>query len=161
MNVDYMQIKAIADHVREIDPDDESLLADMIEGETDAFEVLDKLLEREAELIGYVTGNKARKQDIDARNARFEAQKAACRNAMGKVLEAIGVKKSERPEGTISVARVAPKVLGDNVDGLPDHLVKTERKADKAAIKSALQSGADVPGWSMSNGGETIKVARK
>jgi len=46
--LDIMTITAIRETVRAIDPDDDDLLISMIEGETDAGELLDDLLEMEA-----------------------------------------------------------------------------------------------------------------
>ena len=46
--LDLVTIAAIRETVRAIDPDDDDLLISMIEGETDAGELLDDLLEMEA-----------------------------------------------------------------------------------------------------------------
>lgn len=155
------QIKEIADFVRAVDPDDDQLLADMIEAETDLDAVLDMLIEREATVTDHLTALAEREKTIRERRARFNASKDAGRQAMQRLLNATGLRKIERPEATISVTRTAPRVIEGPVASLPDDLTWIERKPDKKAVKDALEAGADLPGWAMSNGGETVTVRRK
>ena len=157
--LDLAAIRRIADHVRAIDPDDEGMLADMIEGESDAFEMVDTLLLRIGTLEGYITANKEHIAFLAERNKRFSAGVDAARAAIGKVLEATGLRKIERAEGTVSLRRVPPSLM----DGpLPSdaRFIRTKAEADKKAIKAAIEAGEHVPGWSLSNGGETISVRR-
>jgi len=156
-----IQIKQIADYVRAVDPDDDQFLADMIEAETDLDAVLDLLIEREATTAGHIDALRERERTIRERKARFAASMDAGRKAMQKLLDAAGLRKIERPEATISLSRVAPRVLDGPVESLPDELVRTERKPEKAKIKAALEAHADLPGWKLSNGGETVTVRRK
>lgn len=155
------QIREIADYVRAVDPDDDQLLADMIEAETDLDAVLDLLIEREATIADHITALGEREKTIRERKSRFNASRNAGRMVMQRLLDATGLRKIERPEATISLARVAPKVIDGPVESLADDLVRVERKPDKKAIKEALEAGADLPGWAMSNGGETVTVRRK
>ena len=152
------EIKAIADYVRAIDPDDDDLLADMLEGETDAFEVMDTLIERVLTCNSHLLALKQRAEEIKARKQRIEASADVARAAMQKILEAVGGRKMERPLATVSIRRVASKIVDGPIESLPGHLTRTTVVPDKAAIKDALMGGADLPGWSMSNGGETIAV---
>ena len=153
--------KQLAQWVRDQFGDDDELLADMLEGETNAFEALDTLLEREAVIRSHITAMKARKQEVADRLATLEVRQKNGRTIMGKLLEAMQSRKVERAEGTVSFRAVAPSVIDGPVSTLPDRLTKTEVKPDKAAIKEALQAGEEIPGWAMSNGGETISVRRK
>ena len=154
-------VRAIADHVRAIDPEDDDLLSDMIEGETSAAELLDMLLNVEAFSEAHIAANKIRTSEISERNARFKARIDAARAGMQKLLDASGMRKWERPEGTVSIRKIPAKVLGDDVGVLPDDLVKVKIEPDKAAIKRALEAGKEFDGWTLSNGGEGISVRRK
>jgi len=154
------QIRAIADHVRAVDPDDEQLLADMIEAETDLDSLLDMLIEREATCKAHIEANKARKKALDDRNRRFQAGIDAGRGAMQKLLDAANLRKWERPEATIGLRAVPPSLIAGDVDNLPDDLCRITRAPDAALVKDAIKSGADLPGWSMSNGSETVSVRR-
>lgn len=155
------QIRAIAEHVRAVDPDDDQLLADMLEAETDLDAALDMLIAREAEVEAMTSAIDVMLHNLRARKDRLGASKDAGRAAMQKLVEAAGVRKVERPAGTVSISKVAPRVIGDDVDALPDSLVRLTRAPNKTAIKEALQAGDDLPGWHLSNGGETVTVRRR
>ena len=158
--LDLLSIAAIRETVMAIDPDDDDLLLGMIEGETDAGELLDELLEMEAAAKAHVTANKERMGQLAERNARLARKAEALRAGMHKLLDAAGLRKMERAAATVGVRAVPPKVLGDSLTDLPERLVETTHAPDKAAIKAALLAGDQIDGWSMSNGGETISVRR-
>ena len=158
--LDLISIAAIRETVMAIDPDDDDLLLGMIEGETDAGELLDELLEMEAAAKAHVTANKERMGQLAERNARLARKAEALRAGMHKLLDAAGLRKMERAAATVGIRAVPPKVLGDSLTGLPEWLVKTTYAPDKAAIKQELQQGNAVTGWNMSNGGETLSIRR-
>jgi len=154
-------IRAVADYVRTIDPDDGQLLADMIEAETDADALLDMLIERDATCQDHVAAIAEREKALRERKSRFKASLETGRTAMLKVLEAAQARKIERPEATVSISRVAPKVIGDDVLALPAEYHRATVTADRSAVKDALLGGATIPGWHMSNGSETVTVRRR
>ena len=86
--LDLISIATIRETVRAIDPDDDDLLLGMIEGSTDAGELLDALLERQATVLVYVAGNKGSIDKLQKRNARLIRQDEATKAGMLKVLEA-------------------------------------------------------------------------
>lgn len=154
------EIERIRDTVRAVDPDDDDLLLGMIEGSTEAGELLDELLEMEATAEAHVQANKTRIAQLQERNARLARKQDAARSGMLKLLDAAGLRKMERAEATVSIRAVPPKVLGEDVTDLPEDCVQVVYKPDKKAIKAKLEAGVALPGWSMSNGGETISVRR-
>ncbi len=158
--LDLISIAAIRETVRAVDPDDDDLLLGMIEGETDAGELLDELLEMQAAALAHVVANKERVGQLLDRNARLVRKAEATKAGMLKLLEAAGLRKMERAAATVGIRAVPPKVLGNDITGLPEELVTVTYSPDKKAIKAALAAGDDVPGWSMSNGGETLSVRR-
>ncbi len=158
--LDLAAIAAIRAAVRAVDPADDDLLSDMIEGETDAGELLDELLEMEATAAAHVEANKGRIKQLQDRNTRLATRGAAARAGMQKLLDAAGLRKMERPAATVGIRALPPKVVGEDIDALPYSLLKISYTADRAAIKAALENGECLPGWSMSNGGETIGVRR-
>ena len=159
--LDLAQIAAIRDAVMAIDPDDDELLLGMIEGETEAGELLDDLLEAEATVKTDIEANKFRIRQLADRNGRFAQRAAALRAGMLKLLNTAGLRKMERAAATVGIRAVPPKVLGDDITELSEEFIVTSYAPDKKAIKAALQDGVSIiPGWSMSNGGETISVKR-
>lgn len=159
-NMDYAQIKRIADQVRAVDPDDD-LVADMIEGETDALEVADGLLERLTVIDSHIEALKIHETTIKERKARFNRGKDACRSGLLKLLEVAGLKKIERPLATFSRKRSVPALIEGSIDALPPELTRTKIEPDKTAIRQALERGQHIPGWALGNGGETISVRSK
>lgn len=160
--LDLISIASIRETVRAIDPDDDDLLLGMMEGETDVGELLDELLEIEADTFAYIDANKERIKVLQSRNARLNQRTDAMRAGMHKLLDAAGLRKMERAAATVSIRAVPPKVLGDDITSLPEGLVKVSYAPDKVAIKAWLaQPGNAAPlGWSMSNGGETLSIRR-
>lgn len=153
--------RRVADRIRAEYPDDEDLIAGMVEGETDAGEALDDLLDVEAHARTMIEANKARMNEIKDRNARFALRIDACRSGMLALLDATEMSKWERPEATVSKSRVAPSLIGDSADGLPPEFQRIKVEPDKPAIKNALKDGKAIPGWTLSNGGETVTIRRK
>lgn len=158
--LDLITIAAIRDTVRAVDPDDDDLLIGMIEGETDAGELLDDLLEMEATAAAHVAANKERIKQLSERNARLDAKCHAARAGMQKLLAAAGLRKMERAEATVSIRAVPPRVEGEDITDLPEDCVVVKYAADKKAIKTRLEAGEALPGWHLTNGGETISVRR-
>ena len=159
--IDYAIVKRIADQARAVDPEDGALLADMIEGCTDAMEVADILIERVAVIDTFTAALRSRIAEINERMARLNHERNTSRRGLEQLLEAMGERKMERPEGTVSLRRVPPSLLDGPVESLPTHLTRTKVEPDKAAIKKAIEAGEDVPGWQLNNGSETLSVRRK
>jgi len=158
--LDLMTIAAIRETVRAIDPDDDDLLIGMIEGETDAGELLDDLLEMEATAQAHITANKERIKQLSERNARLDAKGNAARAGMQNVLDATGLRKMERASATVSLRAVPPKVEGEDMTNLPESCVRVTYAPDRTAIKKALESGETIPGWRLTNGSESIAIRR-
>lgn len=149
--------RRIRDAVLEAYPDDDDLLAGMLEGETDVFETASKLLDAIAEADGMADAIRARVADLSARRKRMEDRASRYEAALQAILDATGLRKLELPEATVSLRRVAPKPLVNDLDALPDTLVRVKREPDLTAIRAADYHG---PGVEWTNGGETISVRR-
>ena len=160
-SVDLGLVERIAAQARAVDPEDGELLADMIEGCTDAFELADILIERDATIATYSTALRLRVAEVGFRLKRLEWESECNRRSLAHLLEAMGERKLERPEGTISLRRVPPSLLDGPVENLPPHLTRVKVEPDKKAIKEAIEAGEDVPGWQLNNGGQSLSVRRK
>ena len=159
--IDYAIVKRIADQARAVDPEDGALLADMIEGCTDVYDVADILIERVAVIDTYTAALRSRIAEINERMARLNHERETSRKGLEQLLEAMGERKLERPEGTISLRRVPPSLLDGPVESLPQHLTRNKVEPDKTAIKKAIEAGEAVPGWQLNNGGQSLSVRRK
>lgn len=138
--------------------EDDELRADTIEGETDAYRVLGKIvaIERDANSMVLAIGERAK--ELAVRKDRYTRRKDAMRALLLRLLKAADLNKVSLPEATVSVGkgRAGVEIVDESL--LPDNVVKLKREPDKTAIKAALDAGEDVPGAALRLGGETITV---
>jgi hypothetical protein len=162
MRVDLtaIQVRAIVTNMRDHFAEDEQFLLDTLEGETDLFELLTKLLdgmERDDGDIASLTEQMATRKE---RRDRAEARKASRREAIQALLEATGRDKLTLPEATLSIRKVPPKPVVSDAEALPLHLCRIKRTPDMAAIKAEMGAGAAVPGVTLDNGGLSLTIRR-
>lgn len=164
MRVDLtkMQIEAVVTMLRdEFADDDERLLLDTLEGETDLFEMTGKLLNWIEQDEGAVVALKAQVDDRSERRRRFEGRIAAKREAVMALLDCAGLDKLQLPEATLSVRDLPPKPLVADEDALPDELCRVKRTPDMALIRAALDAGEAVAGVTLNNPGRSLTIRRK
>jgi len=157
-----IQVRAILDHLRDslgMEPD-EQLLFDTLEGETDAFEMIAKLLS----WIERDEGDKAalvqQISDRTERKGRAEKRIEVRREAIMAIMECAGVDKWQLPEASLSLRHVPPKPIVTDETLLPDALCRITRKPDMAAIKAAVIT-EPLPGVAFDNGGLSLTIRRK
>lgn len=138
--------------------EDEALRADMIEGSTDAFAVLDRIIATMREATATVAAIKIQADALWSRAERFERREKAMRALAQRIMEAANIRKAERPEATLSIRAVAPSLVITDESALPDWAWRVRREPDKATIKDRVKAGEFVPGAEMSNGGATLSV---
>lgn len=162
MKVDTNFIKMVADEIREMlgDDFDEQTFFDSLDGETDALDLIDRLLATMAEDEALADAIKAQEADLKRRRERIAARVPAKRKALAAILHAAGQKKVERPRATVSLRPGVLSVRIVNESDIPSQLltVKTVTAPDKAAIKKHLEAGEEVPGAELVRGDETISV---
>ncbi|UYT54129.1 siphovirus Gp157 family protein [Brucella sp. MAB-22] len=138
--------------------EDEELRADTIEGETDAYRVLGKIvaIERDANSMMLAIGERAK--ELAARKERYARRKDAMRALLLRLLKAADLTKVSLPEATVSIGkgRAGVEIVDESL--LPDNVVKLKREPDKTAIKAALDAGEDVPGAVLQEGQPSVTV---
>lgn len=156
-----IQVSAVAAMLRDMVDEDEQLYLDTLEGETDLYEWVTRLLDR----IEDEEGTQAKLcEQIDARKeraARSTNRVKAHREAIMALLECANLDKLTLPEATVSVHKVPPKPIVVDEAALPDELCRFSRKPDMAAIKAEVEAGRAVSGVSFDNGGTSLTVRRK
>lgn len=141
------EMQRIAEWLREQCGDDEQAFADSLEGCTDTFEALEathKSILSDEELI---VGIKARKAELETRLSRIEARKDVKRKVIGKILRAVGLKKAELVEGTVSVRDGKPKLVVLDKDAVPEEYQRVTVAPDMTAIKTAFENVETLPNW--------------
>jgi hypothetical protein len=163
---------AIAALEREIDDllraypeltEDETLRADVIEGQTDATKVLSTLVYRMQDAEMMASALAQRGNDLNARQAAFDRKGDAMRKLILRIMETSQIRKMPLPEATLSIRSVPPSVTITDASQLPEEftVTKTETRPDRQKIKEALQEGREIPGAVLSNGSETLSVRSK
>jgi Siphovirus Gp157 len=125
--------------------DDEKLVTDAIEGETDAYEVLGSLLRQHDHFQALANGAKANKTDVAVRQARFEAKVEAFRSAMLSVVEMTGLDKITLPQATISMREIKAKLVLVSPEAVPNEFCKHVPDLEK--IKAQYSPGEVLPNW--------------
>ena len=141
--------------------DDEDLRADMVEGSTNAFELLERIVSRRQDAKSMQVGIGARIDDLKARSDRYERQQDAMEKLAFKVLKATGLDKVPLTEATVSIAKTPARVEILDEAALPEWAFRVSKTPNKTEIGDALKGGKEVPGAVMSAPGERLNVRVK
>lgn len=140
------------------DPD---LVHDMIEGETDAFELmswaLDKISEEETmqeAIANRVLTLRERSKASDGRVTRLRGVIEALMTTAGEMTVRLA-------EATVTISQKKQGIASIDESQLPDSFFVVSRTVNKSAINTALKDGAIVPGVLLDNGGQTLMIRRK
>ncbi|MBA3241602.1 MAG: siphovirus Gp157 family protein [Acidobacteria bacterium] len=141
--------------------EDEVLRADSIEGETNLFELMDVLIDKMQDADAMVEAIQRRAEKITNRQERYLNRKLAMRDLIFTLMQAADVTKIERPEATLSIRKLAAKVVITDEESLPPYYLRNNPTPDKTKIKEALQLGEEIPGACLSNGSVSLSVRVK
>ena len=162
MNPQFLtQLRAAHAAIMEADTNleiDDDFLSDIIEGQTDAFEIMERLVIERRESLANGEAMDKLANDYAALSDRWTARAEARRKLMGLVLDATGLRKMQTPAGTVSVSagRVS-LVLADDFTP-PQGYARTRIEPDKTAIKAALEAGETMLGASLVTGKPIVQV---
>lgn len=149
-------------NITDVIGDDEQAAADAVEGETSFNEACAAAVVRLAELDTHDAALSAHLETLRARRDRFKKQAEGIRSALATALAQADIKKLELPTATLSRRPVAASVIVLDEASIPAGFWKRgEPKLDRKALLAALKDKQDVPGATLSNGGETVAVLEK
>jgi hypothetical protein len=126
---------------------DEVLRMDMIEAETGALELLDKLIVAEREARYLSEGLALEYARLSQRAERFKNRREALRKYIMQIMEAASLRKVERPAATVSIAAGRQKVVITDEDALPEDCVRIKREPDY------------IPGATLSNPEPVLRIS--
>lgn len=141
--------------------EDEDLRADIFEAETDLHPLIERLVKMKLDADTMAAAIKARKQDISERQARFERKAEAAKSLIKSVMVAADIPKVTLPDATVSVTSARVIVEIDDLDAIPQGYAKFEKRADKTALKAALEAGEEIPGARLAFSDEGLMVRQK
>lgn len=150
--------KALRESVSALDGDD-TLLADMIEGETGLFEIIDRLLQRISDNRAMVEGTVAEEARLYERRVRHEKRVASDRALIEQAMMIADLPKIERPAATLSLARRQPSAVIETEADIPaEFWTAADPKLDRKALTAALKDGRAIPGASLSNVAPSLTI---
>lgn len=141
--------------------DDESLRADMIDGQTDALRIIERALAERQDADMMAGAVKAREEELFARRGRFERKAEAMRSLIKSIMRAAHLDKLTLTEASLSLTKGRQTVGIEDLEQLPQGYFKTTRQADKAAIKSAFDRGEEIPGAFIVTGDMGLTIRTK
>jgi len=161
--------------------DDEQLVLDTVEGETDFFEVVDQVLERIAEDGAMVKAIEAQVADLAARKDRFKKRIDTHKALLEQAFIEADLPKVERPLATAYLSNRAPKVIVETESDIPAKYWKPgdpkldtkalleDLKARREALEALPEDPAEraeafaalppeIPGATLSNGLRSLSI---
>lgn len=153
---------ALKHSLRETLGDDDEAMRDMIEGETDLHEMIERVVLSMDEDAMLVTGLASRIDELNERKRRIE-NRIGSKRAMIEQAMVIGeVERLERPTFTLSLRKVPPKAEVSEESLIPAAYWEAQPpKLDKKALLAALKGGTQIPGATLSNGGIALQIRTK
>jgi hypothetical protein len=162
--IDTTQLKIHIGALRAAFPeigDDEQLLLDMLEGETDYIRVVDHLINYRQEAVERIAGINARKDELAIRKGRFEGRIERVDGMLMEIMQAANLRKLPTDEVTIAVVKKPDRVEVVNLDAIPQGYFRLEKTADKRAILNALKEGEMIPGTELVQGSDGLRIQTK
>lgn len=141
--------------------DDAELRADMLEAETDLFEMVSRLLAWIEEDEGSATALAKQIEDRKVRAARFASRIDHKRDMITALMDIAKLKKMGLPEATISKRTAKAKLGIVDEKAVPDAYQVTKKTPDKKAINDTYSEALILPNWLVRLDPEDILTVRR
>lgn len=149
-----------AEEIRALTDDQETFL-DTLDGQTDAIEVLRRVILARAEASAQEAATKALAETYKERAARLKMRQDRLSAFAGEILDAIGETKVALDVATITRTKGQPKVEVVDEAEIPSQLCRVKTSPDLVAIKAALKGGENIPGVRLIDGAASVTVRIK
>jgi len=146
--------------VQHMQSDDAELVHDMVEGETSLLEAITAALEEMRECEVVETGVAAVIDRLSKRRARVKARAAKLRGLIQQAMSVAEIPTLPLECETLTIKTLPPKAMVSDEASIPAKFWEAQPpKLDRAALLTALKTG-EVPGATLSNGGETLQIRK-
>lgn len=151
--------KGLIANIRDVIGDDDDMVLTAVEGETSLIETISAGVDRIAELNAHCEALEIQGKALTERRSRFEDQASRIKAAIHVAMGHAELRKLELPQATLSVRAVPAKAEIVDESLIPAKFWKPQDpKLDRKAVLDALKAKEDVPGATLSNGGETLSI---
>lgn len=139
---------------------DEDLMLDTLEGETDFNEMLNTIHSNMQENDSIATAINIRIDGLNDRRNAVKNRYEFGRKLILKLMTTAGVRKVMLTEANISVVNSARQLIVEDEARIPNEYFKevTTRSLMRAEVLKALKDGVQIDGATLSNGGEAIQI---
>lgn len=161
MYIKFEDIRDMADQIRLMTGDDQDTFLDTLDGETDAMDILGKLIQERTECSIYEGSVKELAATYTARAKRLSAKQDAISQTIGQLLDAMGETKVQHELATVSRTKPRWSVRIENEAEVPSQMMKVTTRPDVAAIKKQMEQGETVPGCTINPGNPSITIRIK
>lgn len=141
--------------------DDEELRADIIAGETNAFETLSVLVRRIGETDATADGLGTYITELGQRKARLKRRIESYRKLIVIIMDHAKLTKRELPEATVSLRPGKDKLVIIDDNAVPEALCVISYSPDRVAITEAIEAGADVEWAAMVQSDRVLTIRTK
>lgn len=141
--------------------DDAETLTDTLDGISDAGDVIARFVHLALEDQMMVDALGSRVKEMQERKSRFERRADRYRDAALALMLAIGERKVERPDFTVTVRNNPATAHIEDLNIIPDRYCEIERKPKTREITAALRNGEPVIGAVLGNGSQSLSVRTK
>lgn len=157
------QAVAAAELIRALgeDAEDETLMHDTVEGETDFFEAIERALDEIGECEIVSAGIADMQKRLSDRLTRTKNRAEKLRGLIDQAFQMAEIKSHKFATATIASKSVPRKLIVTDESQVPTRFFKPQPpKLDRKELLDAIKNGEAVPGADMSNGGTTIQIRR-
>jgi hypothetical protein len=137
---------------------DDTFKSDILEGSTDYMDIINKCLLELSITEGYIEGIKISRARMDDRISKHTVRVNLIRTLLRRMLEMADMRTVKAANGTVSLSQkpLSVQILDEGL--IPDEFMRIKVEPNKTLIGEKLKAGEDVPGATLSNGGETLTV---
>jgi len=148
LDLTKLQVGAVAAMLHDVLNEDERLYLDTLEGETDLYELVRKLLEQIEHDEGIQSQLAEQISDRLARKSRAAERVKHNREAIMALLECASLDKLTLAEATVSVRETKPRLAVNDPEAVPEDFVTLTPKPTMEAIKLAFSPDDEtLPNW--------------
>jgi hypothetical protein len=162
--IDAASVRAKIEELRNAFPeleDDAGLFSDMIEGETNLHELVERAVEMKLDADEMANAIKGRIDAHEVRRKRFQEKSEGLKGIIKHLLEIANQKTLVLPSATVSITKPRERTIIWAEEELPQGYFKLERKPDTTAITAALKAGNEIPGAALEVGQPGLTIRTK
>lgn len=141
---------------------DDETLAELMETGADVQSLLLAVIRAAMEADAMAEMAKARLEDLQARKKRYETRYDTLRAVVFAVMDALGERKIEAPDFTVSIGKPRASLIVTDESEIPDEYWRIERRLDRAKLNDdVVKNGVVITGAMVANGVPSLTIRTK